>query len=167
MQAPEQSFCFYRSPLGLLQLKAEGPYITAVTFVDKEDAIAYAAPPVHAVLQQCIHELEEYFTGSRRHFEVPVRQPGTAFQQQVWQGLLSIPYGRTLSYLQFAKQLGNPLAIRAVGTTNGRNAIALLVPCHRVIGSNRSLTGYAGGIWRKQWLLDHENKYANGVTALF
>lgn len=103
-------------------------------------------------------QLEEYFSGSRRVFDVPLAMPGTAFQQAVWQELLTIPYGITCSYAEQAEHLGKPAAVRAVANANGMNRISIIVPCHRVIGSDGSLTGYGGGLWRKQWLLDLERK---------
>jgi methylated-DNA-[protein]-cysteine S-methyltransferase len=123
--------------------------------------------PVKKISQQKTIQLDEYFEGSRKDFDFPFRQKGTPFQLGVWDELLNIPYGKTISYLQLSQRLGNVKAIRAVGTANGRNNLPIVVPCHRVIGSNGSLTGYGGGLWRKQWLLEHENKYAHGVALLF
>ncbi len=105
--------------------------------------------------------MDEYFAGNRFEFNLKLFQPGTPFQQDVWEGLQKVKYGNTLSYLSFSKQLGNAKAIRAVGTANGKNNIAIIVPCHRVIGSNGSLVGYAGELWRKKWLLNHEAKFAH------
>lgn len=118
-------------------------------------------------LTQCVEELIEYFNGNRLQFDIPVNQSGTAFQTNVWNELLTIGFGKTISYMQLAKQLGDPKCIRAAASSNGKNNIAIIVPCHRVIGSNQTLVGYAGGLWRKQWLLEHENKIANGVRTLF
>ena len=109
----------------------------------------------------------EYFDGQRIQFDLPLEQEGSIFQQKVWAALTTIPFGRTISYLELSKRIGNVKAIRAVGATNGNNSISIIVPCHRVIGSNGDLTGYSGDLWRKKWLLDHEGKYANGVQALF
>ena len=105
-------------------------------------------------------QIDEYFAGTRKKFDIPLITPGTEFQQKVWNELLNIPYGVTRSYLQQADALKNPLAIRAVAKANGTNQIAIIIPCHRVIGSNGSLTGYAGGLHRKKWLLDHEKKHS-------
>lgn len=116
---------------------------------------------------QCIEQLIQYFHGERRVFELPVNQEGTAFQKEVWNLLMAIPYGKTISYLDLAKKTGDPKATRAVANANGKNNIAIIVPCHRVIGSNRDLVGYAGGLWRKKWLLEHEMKVAYGVQTLF
>ncbi|MCW3073933.1 MAG: methylated-DNA--[protein]-cysteine S-methyltransferase [Flaviaesturariibacter sp.] len=156
---------YYPSPLGVLKIVATDDAIAAIVFT--EEGAEAAASETSPVLQQCITQLDEYFSGTRRTFDFPIGQAGTAFQQKVWEGLLAIPYGRTVSYLALSKTLGDAKAIRAVGTANGRNNLAIVVPCHRVIGSNQSLTGYAGGLWRKQWLLEHEAKVANGVRVLF
>lgn len=105
-------------------------------------------------------QLKEYFKGKRKEFSVSLVTPGTEFQRKVWNNLLKIPYGTTVSYLQQAKQINNPGAVRAVANANGSNRIAIIIPCHRVIGSEGNLTGYGGGIERKRWLLDHEKKYS-------
>lgn len=115
----------------------------------------------------CIEQLIQYFQGERRIFEFPLHQEGTPFQQEVWSLLTAIPYGRTISYLQLATRTGDPKATRAVASANGKNNIAIVVPCHRVIGSNKELIGYGGGLWRKKWLLEHEMKIAYGVQTLF
>jgi methylated-DNA-[protein]-cysteine S-methyltransferase len=111
--------------------------------------------------------LIQYFNGQRRTFDLPLHQPGTAFQQDVWNILTQIPFGKTISYLELARQTGDSKATRAVANANGKNNIAIIVPCHRVIGSNKELIGYAGGLWRKKWLLEHEAKVAYGVQTLF
>jgi methylated-DNA-[protein]-cysteine S-methyltransferase len=118
-------------------------------------------------MHQCTEQLIEYFHGKRRQFDLPVHQDGTDFQVRVWNKLMDIEYGKTISYMDLAKRLGDPKVIRAAATTNGKNKIAIIVPCHRVIGSDRSLTGYSGGMWRKKWLLQHEFKIAHGVQTLF
>jgi methylated-DNA-[protein]-cysteine S-methyltransferase len=155
---------YYTSPVGTLQIKANDALIEAIGFYDGEASMDTGS--AHPVIAACIQQLEEYFAGDRRVFDFPMQQAGTPFQQRVWNGLQSIPYGKTVSYLSLSKTLGDAKAIRAVGTANGRNALAIVVPCHRVIGSNNSLTGYAGGLWRKQWLLEHEAKHANGLLLL-
>jgi methylated-DNA-[protein]-cysteine S-methyltransferase len=112
--------------------------------------------------------LDEYFAGERKEFDFAIQQPGSGFQQEVWDCLLKIGYGKTVSYLQQSKMMNNPLAIRAIASANGKNELAIVVPCHRVIGSDGSLTGYAGGLWRKKWLLEHEAKVMGfGQTSLF
>ena len=113
-------------------------------------------------------QLDEYFAGKRQAFDFPIKQTGSPFQQEVWQCLLTIGYGKTISYLQQSKMMNNPLAIRAIAAANGKNDLAIIVPCHRVIGSDGSLTGYAGGLWRKKWLLEHETSVLGiGQTKLF
>lgn len=116
-------------------------------------------PGQHRHFDQLTAELQEYFAGTRQLFTVPLDTPGTSFQQQVWQELTRIPFGATRSYKQQAIHLNQPAAIRAVANANGLNRVSILIPCHRVIGSDGSLTGYGGGIWRKQWLLEHEGKF--------
>jgi methylated-DNA-[protein]-cysteine S-methyltransferase len=152
-------FSYFDSPLGSLLLTADGTHLTGLfmgasgkpqsTAGWLEDA---TAEPLAATRRQ----LSEYFAGSRRTFELPLRLRGTAFQERVWRELTEIPYGETWSYGQLAARIGKPGASRAVGLANGRNPISILVPCHRVIGADGSLTGYGGGIERKQWLLAHE-----------
>lgn len=141
------------TPVGPLLISGTNEYIQAVNFTE-EPATAFPQPP-HLLLE-CAQQLHEYFAGERKIFDLPIQQPGTDFQQTVWEQLTRIPFGQTISYLQLAHRIGNPKSIRAVGTTNGKNQLAIIVPCHRVIGANGTLVGYAGGLWRKRWLLDHE-----------
>ncbi len=119
------------------------------------------------MLINCVEQLIQYFNGQRRVFELPLHQAGTPFQQQVWGELQQIPFGKTISYLDLAKRIGDTKATRAVASANGKNNIAIIVPCHRVIGANKELVGYAGGLWRKKWLLELEAKVAYGVHTLF
>lgn len=123
------------------------------------DEFEAAEHPLFAVLQQ---QLDEYFAGTRQVFDLPLVMTGTSFQKRVWHALLDIPYGSKSTYLQQSVTLGDEKAIRAVARANGENCLAIVVPCHRVIGTNGSLTGYAGGLKAKQWLLDHEAKHAGG-----
>ncbi|MEO8770170.1 MAG: methylated-DNA--[protein]-cysteine S-methyltransferase [Ferruginibacter sp.] len=164
---------YYKSPLGALSISSEATAIVEVSFANRqtnitvnEDEIKYEKGK-SPIIKKCIKQLDEYFAGQRFDFDLELSQAGTLFQQSVWAGLLKINYGRTLSYLSLSKRLGNVKAIRAVGTANGRNNIAIIVPCHRVIGSNGTLVGYGGDLWRKKWLLEHEAKNANGVQLLF
>lgn len=113
----------------------------------------------HPHLEKLQQQMKEYFAGERKQFDFPLHMPGTPFQQQVWQALLTIPYGTTRSYTEQALYINNPVAVRAVARANGMNRIAVIVPCHRVIGSNGALTGYAGGLERKKWLLDFEKQH--------
>ena len=160
------SYTYYKSPLGFLKIGATEHYVNEITFVDNEDDIVPSTQPSD-LLNQCVEQLIEYFNGNRRKFELPVHQTGTEFQEKVWGELLNINFGRTINYMDLAKRLGNPKAIRAAASTNGKNQICIVIPCHRVIGTNMTLVGYAGGLWRKKWLLNHENKVANGVQTLF
>ncbi|MCF6407358.1 methylated-DNA--[protein]-cysteine S-methyltransferase [Chitinophaga filiformis] len=152
------------TPVGPLTIIGDTRAINTLTF---KEGLSATHDPLPDTLLLCREELEAYFAGSIQQFTFPIAQPGTAFQQTVWQQLTMIPYGQTISYLQLAKRINNPKSIRAVGTTNGKNRIAIVVPCHRVIGSDGSLTGYAGGIWRKKWLLEHEMKQKFGSLELF
>ncbi len=142
-------------------------YIGEVTFVDNQADIVHGGAGITDVMHNCTEQLIEFFSGRRRVFDIPVHQEGTAFQQRVWGELLNIPFGKTSSYLDLSKKLGDPKAIRAVAATNGKNKIAIIVPCHRVIGSDKTLVGYGGGLPRKKWLLQHEFRIAHGVQTLF
>ena len=161
----------YNSPLGIIKIKISDIYINELTFLNEEKEIQNETIELSAdgkkLLQKCMLQLDEYFSGNRKIFDLPIQQRGTPFQQNVWNELIQIPFGKTISYMQLAQQLGNVKAIRAAASANGRNNLCIVVPCHRVIGSDGSLTGYAGGLSRKKWLLDHENKFANGVSLLF
>jgi methylated-DNA-[protein]-cysteine S-methyltransferase len=160
-------YTYYQSPVGLLKIGGTDHYIAEISFVDNQEQVVHGEPGISEVMHQCTEELIEFFHGNRRQFDIPVHQEGTEFQQKVWGELLTIGFGKTISYMDLAKRLGDPKVIRAAATTNGKNKIAIVVPCHRVIGSNHSLVGYAGGLWRKKWLLDHEFKIAHGVQTLF
>lgn len=145
------------TPMGELWIQANERGITAVSF----DALPIQTPAptsasAEAHLAQAMAELTDYFAGQRQAFTVPLAARGTAFQTQVWTALCQLPFGATASYRDIARAIGNEKAVRAVGAANGRNPIAIIVPCHRVIGTNGTLTGYAGGLARKQWLLAHE-----------
>lgn len=153
MEANEQ-LIYMESPVGILAIQGTADYISTVSFIDEKKL--EPTPDEAPLLHTCALQLREYFDKKRKVFDLPISQPGTAFQQTVWHHLTTIPYGETITYLALAKRIGNVKSIRAVGTTNGRNQLAIVVPCHRVIGANGALTGYAGGLWRKQWLLDHE-----------
>lgn len=158
-------FTYVDSPVGRLLLTSNGEALTGL-YMDVpargaerhvERAVAGGAEdPSAAPLPQAARQLAEYFAGVRRAFDLPLALHGTPFQQRVWRALTEIPYGETWSYGQLAKRIGNPKASRAVGLANGSNPISILVPCHRVIGADGSLTGYGGGMERKQWLLRHE-----------
>ena len=149
--ASKEGIClleFADRPMLPTQIKRLEKYLNAVILPGEN--------PHFTILNQ---QLEAYFEGERKSFDLPFILPGTAFQKKVWQALMGIPYGETRSYQQQALAIDKPKAIRAVGTANGDNRLAIIIPCHRVIGADGKLTGYGGGIWRKQWLLDHETKH--------
>lgn len=153
----------FSSPLGFLVLKSDGKSITEISFSEKD----LQEQNTCAVLESCKEQLADYFSGKSISFDLPLTPEGTEFQQKVWNELLRIPYGETLTYMELAVKLGDAKAIRAVGTANGRNPIAIVIPCHRVIGAGNKLTGYAGGIWRKKILLEHEMKFNPNKRTLF
>lgn len=142
---------YFTSPIGMIELESNDQGITRLDFCERRQGVA-----PHPILEQAKFQLKEYFKGERQQFDLKIEMHGTDFQKSVWQRLLDIPFGETCSYHDIAKRIGNPKAVRAVGAANGRNPVALVVPCHRVIGSNGTLTGYAGGLERKAWLLRHE-----------
>ncbi len=141
------------SPIGLIEITASSTGVQSVYFVDKIENPDNS----NQWSQQCKRELQAYFSAQLQHFSVPLDQNGTDFQKQVWEALLTVEYGKTASYLEIAQKINNPKAIRAVGSANGKNPLSIIVPCHRIIGSNGTLTGYAGGLERKSWLLQHES----------
>ena len=153
------AYTYLESPIGRLLLTSDGSALTGLYMEPSRKAQSTEGwlqdvnvPP----LAETVRQLTEYFAGTRREFDLPLRLQGTAFQQRVWRELTAIPYGGTLSYGELAKRIDKPSASRAVGLANGRNPISILVPCHRVIGADGSLTGYGGGLDRKRWLLCHE-----------
>lgn len=152
------------SPIGQIKLTADETSVSSILFVFDDTEMEAENP--NPILLHCKKELSEYFSGKRNNFTVPIRQEGTEFQQKVWSELLKIPYGKTVSYNFVAESLGDKKTIRAVGAANGRNQISIIVPCHRVIGSDGNLTGYAGGMWRKKWLLNHEKEISGGETQI-
>lgn len=152
---------FLESPIGWLRVLADETALRAVDFVESAGAGRGAEEPARPpVLVEALAELEAYFRGDRTSFSVPLRLEGTTFQRRVWGRLLRVPYGRTTTYRDLAAAVGNPRATRAVGGANHRNPVSIIVPCHRVIGADGRLTGYGGGLWRKEWLLRHERRYA-------
>jgi len=155
------------SPLGPIRITSDGDFVNEVHFLEEGETLSPEAKSKDPLLEKCKSELSAFFEGNLTVFSVPVKQEGTEFQQEVWAELLDIPCGKTISYLELSKRIGDVKAIRAVGTSNGKNKIAIIVPCHRVIGTNGSLTGYSGGLRRKQWLLEHEMKVVHGVMTLF
>lgn len=143
---------YCESPIGLIEIGGTEDAIVSVAFVEHTGDVVGTTP----LIEEAVRQVSEYFVGDRHTFEVPVEFGGTDFQREVWQQLQSIPYGQVVSYQDVADALERPGAVRAVGAANGQNPIAIVVPCHRVIGSNGDLTGYGGGVWRKEWLLKHE-----------
>jgi methylated-DNA-[protein]-cysteine S-methyltransferase len=145
---------YYNSPLGVLKILADEKGIKEIEFAQEEfKSIQNSSSKI---IKDCIKQLDEYFRGKRKSFELKLNPEGTEFQKKVWKELLKIPYGTTLSYGEISRRIKNPKAVRSVGQAIGRNPISIVIPCHRVIGSDGSLTGYASGLWRKEWLLKHE-----------
>ena len=144
---------YIKTPLGITKILGDENGISVVSVSD-EGEISDTIP---VVLQETVSQLNDYFEGKRTAFTFKMNPSGTEFQRKVWQALLEIPFGKTMSYLELSKKLGDVKAIRAVASANGKNPLWIVVPCHRVIGTDGSLTGYAGGLWRKKWLLEHEN----------
>jgi len=158
-----EDYCYYQSPIGLIRMVETGGFLTRANFVEqspesedfKPDNISNSS----ALLKDACSQLDEYFEGRRQKFDLALKPLGTNFQRSAWESLLRIPYGETRSYLQQAECLSNPKAIRAIGQANSRNPIPIIIPCHRVIGKNGSLTGYAGGLNRKSQLLALEHSF--------
>lgn len=144
----------FTCPMGTVLLEGDtnGVSRISITFETK-----ISSEEIPAELEQAVLQLKEYFSGKRTDFDLQINPEGTGFQKKVWKELQKVPFGKTVSYLELSKNLGDVKAIRAVAAANGKNPLWIVVPCHRVIGSDGSLTGYAGGLWRKKWLLDHEN----------
>ena len=154
--------CIINTPLGYIKIVGDVAGITSVSILNSEEKITDSIPEA---LKDCVFQLNDYFEGKRKQFSLKLHPEGTHFQKQVWKLLEQIPYGKTISYLELSKQLGDVKAIRAVANANGKNPLWILIPCHRVIGSDGSLTGYAGGLHRKKWLLEHESPHTQ--TTLF
>ena len=146
--------CIINSPLGYTKIVGDENGIASVSVLNSEEKISSEIPNS---LKSCVKQLEEYFDGNRTSFNLKLNPQGTDFQKRVWEELLKIPFGKTVSYMDLTKKLGDVKAIRAVANANGKNPLWIIAPCHRVIGSDGSLTGYAGGLHRKQWLLEHES----------
>ncbi|MBK7885622.1 MAG: methylated-DNA--[protein]-cysteine S-methyltransferase [Chitinophagaceae bacterium] len=144
---------YFSSHIGFIEIITSSNALIKLSFIDEASISPLTEKKISPVETTCIHQLDEYFKGNLRTFDLPIQLEGTAFRQSVWNALQTIPFGKTTSYLQLSKQLRNVKAIRAVGTANGSNPVAIIIPCHRVIGSNGDLIGYAGELWRKKWLL--------------
>lgn len=145
-----------KTPLGTASITGDANGITEISILSEGDL----SKEIPATLKEPVQQLLEYFDGKRTHFDFRINPQGTEFQQKVWHELLQIPFGKTVSYMDITKKLGDVKAIRAVASANGKNPLWIVVPCHRVIGTDGSLTGYAGGLWRKKWLLEHESPSA-------
>jgi len=145
---------YISTPLGSAKLEGDENGISSVTVIESDEPESKIIPEV---LVDAVYQLNEYFEGERQNFDLLINPEGTEFQKKVWNSLLEIPYGKTISYLELSKKLGDVKAIRAVASANGKNPLWIIIPCHRVIGSDGSLTGYAGGLHRKKWLLNHES----------
>ena len=146
---------YINSPLGITKIVGDENGIAEITVANAGDNVV--SDVIATELQEAVSQLNDYFFGKRTDFDFKLNPRGTDFQQRVWKELLEIPFGKTMSYLELSKKLGDVKAIRAVASANGKNPLWIVVPCHRVIGTDGSLTGYAGGLWRKKWLLEHEN----------
>jgi methylated-DNA-[protein]-cysteine S-methyltransferase len=148
---------YYKSPIGIVRIEGNEEGVHFIDFCE-EDQISFLEE-VPNCLVEAHQQIQEYFEGKRKEFNFKIISKGTDFQRTVWNELVKVPYGQTASYAELAMQIQNPKAVRAVANANRRNPISIVVPCHRIIGSNGSLTGYAGGLWRKEWLLNHEKNY--------
>lgn len=160
---------FFDSPLGIVRITGDESGVSVISCTDTppNETLLVTRPDEEQAgpVRQALEQLADYFAGTRRTFDFPLSPVGTAFQQTVWRALRTVPFGTTLSYLTLSRQLGDEKAIRAVAAANGRNPLWIVVPCHRIIGANGSLTGYAGGLWRKQWLLEHEGALPGAKTG--
>ncbi len=147
---------YYKSPMGLLKITATDEALCSIEHIETQEA-----DKVNTITKKVVLQLEEYFKGERQKFDINMALEGTDFQKQVWQALSEIPYGETWSYKELAEYIGNSKAVRAVGGANNKNPISIIVPCHRVIGANKKLVGYAGGLDRKEYLLKLENRLSS------
>ncbi|HSN48262.1 MAG TPA: methylated-DNA--[protein]-cysteine S-methyltransferase [Flavobacterium sp.] len=144
---------YIKTPLGMAKIVGDENGISIISVSDEGEN----SKTIPSVLQESVSQLNDYFEGKRTDFTFKLNPLGTDFQKKVWKELLEIPFGKTMTYLELSKKMGDVKAIRAVASANGKNPLWIVVPCHRVIGTDGSLTGYAGGLWRKKWLLEHEN----------
>lgn len=154
--------CIIETPLGHAKIIGDADGIVSVSIGDTTSEVSELIPEE---LLECVTQFKAYFREERKYFDLKLNPSGTDFQKKVWQHLQQIPFGKTCSYLQLSKQIGDPKAIRAVANANGKNPLWIIIPCHRVIGSDGSLTGYASGLYKKQWLINHEN--TNKQQTLF
>lgn len=157
-----RELCYLKTPIGTAKIIGDHKGICEITVLDEDIESSDVVPES---LQTCFDQLSEYFNGDRKDFSIKLNLDGTDFQKKVWDELLKIPFGKRTTYMKQTLNLGNEKAIRAVASANGKNPIWIVIPCHRVVGADGSLTGYAGGLWRKKWLLEHESP--SGQTSLF
>jgi len=150
---------YLKTPIGSIEIKGDGLGLQSIHFMDTEVATSEVIPEA---LLSAVTQLKEYFNKTRTQFQLKLNPEGTDFQKKVWRQLETIPFGKTTSYQRLANKLGDPKVIRAAASANGKNPIAIVIPCHRVIGNDGSLTGYAGGLHRKKWLLEHESPVKQG-----
>jgi len=153
MKNNDQATAYFKTPLGIAKITGDENGVSEISVLDEGEP----SQEIPLILQEATSQLNDYFDGKRINFDFKLNPKGTDFQKKVWKALLEIPYGKTRTYLEQSKILGDVKAIRAVASANGKNPLWIVVPCHRVIGTDGSLTGYAGGLWRKKWLLEHEN----------
>lgn len=149
----------YKSPIGIVEIVGTEEVVSSIMFIEGDEVSNTVNSETPQVLVDCSIQLDEYFKGERHVFSFPYNFEGTEFQKKVWNALTTIPYAKTGSYKDIATAINNEKAVRAVGTANGKNRLSIIIPCHRIIGSNGRLTGYAGGLWRKEWLLQHERSF--------
>ncbi len=147
---------YLKTPIGYLEVTGMEDGIQSLVFLDFRVRVNRTP----AILKEAVTQVAEYFKGSRNTFSIKLNLKGTSFQMKVWEELLKIPYGKTITYQQLARRIGDKKALRAVGGANSTNPVSVVVPCHRVVGSDGKLVGYAGGLWRKKWLLEHEHAFA-------
>lgn len=155
----------YQSPIGVLEISSTSEAIDAIRFTERrevEHGLEANHPPI---LHTCIEQLNEYFYGDRMEFTFLYNYEGTAFQQSVWQALTQVPYATTATYKHIAETIGKNRAVRAVGSANNKNRLPIVIPCHRIISVGGKLTGYAGGLWRKEWLLQHEQSKLQNINT--
>lgn len=162
MDDPDE-IIYYPSPIGTVEVTIREGAIISIFFIEE----SYVNEKVISDFGEIVLlQLKEYFEGNRQTFDLPLKPEGTEFQQQVWSELLKIPFGKTISYIELARRLGDEKKVRAVGNANSKNPISILMPCQRVIGNNNKLVGYAGGLWRKKFLLEHETAISQDVRQL-
>ncbi|MFB7156968.1 MULTISPECIES: methylated-DNA--[protein]-cysteine S-methyltransferase [unclassified Lysinibacillus] len=153
----------FNSPIGIIEIVGSDTEVYSIMFSEQDQIVNVPQKDTPQVLLDCQQQLHEYFIGERHEFTFSYDFDGTNFQKDVWNALTSVTYGETATYKEIAVSIGNEKAVRAVGSANGKNNLSIVIPCHRIIGSNGTLTGYAGGMWRKEWLLQHEKLNSKGI----